>query len=111
MTNIATRPNIALAFNTDELTTHRILMNLNWGFFQTHFGENAQMMWEAAHPFLYPSGHKNFTEIDIQFIRSNFELFASYQFTTSAGWELNEKTRKCDWVYHSYYRTEPINYN
>jgi hypothetical protein len=50
---IATRQTIADYFGTDDLTTHRILMNTNWGFFffVTHFGDDAQKMWDEAHPF------------------------------------------------------------
>ena len=43
---IANRQTIADYFGTDDLTTHRILMNTNWGFFVNHFGNDAQKMWK-----------------------------------------------------------------
>lgn len=107
MTNnkIATRGNIAAYFATDEETTHRILMNTNWGFFVTHFGSDAQNMWDEAHPFQYPAHpSKDYTSFSIDFIEKYFTLFANNQFWAAAGWEFNPKTNKMDWVYTSGYK-------
>jgi hypothetical protein len=101
---VATRPSIAEYFGTDELTTHRILMNLDWGFFAANFGDAAKEKWDEAHPFLcsaHPS--KDYHSLSLKFIEQHFELFSTMQFTTSAGWEYNEKTGKMDWVYNSRY--------
>ena len=103
---IANRKTIRDYFGTDELTTHRILTNTNWGFFVTHFGDRAEKMWEEAHPFLnsaHPS--KNYTLFSIDFIEKYFNLFANNQFFTSAGWEYNSKTNKTEWTYKSGYKT------
>jgi len=103
---IATRPNIADYFNTDELTTHRILMNLNYGFFVSHFGDEAKKMWDEAHPFFY-SAHpsKDYTSLSIDFIEKHFDLFSKKQFWTSAGWEINPKTNKTEWTIKKGYAT------
>lgn len=108
---VANRNTIAEAFKTSSLTTHRILMNCNYGFFRSMFGENADKMWSDAHPFTYESGYRDFMSLNIDFINENFELFASHAFTTWAGWEHNSKTGKTDWVYKNWYRVEPIEYN
>ena len=104
-TKIANRKNIADYFKTDELTTHRILMNTNWGFFVSHFGSDANKMWEEAHPFFYPSGiSKDYTSMSIDFIADHFELFASKQFFAVAGWEHNPEINKMEWRYKSGYK-------
>jgi len=101
---VATRQTISDFFNTDSLTTHRILMNLNWGFFRTHFKNEADKLWDEAHPFLYPSHNsKDYTSLSIDFIQKYFDLFAGKQFVTSAGWEFSEITKKYEWEYKSYY--------
>jgi len=103
---IANRQTIADYFRTDDLTTHRILMNTNWGFFVSHFGDDAQKMWDDAHPFLYPAHpSKDYTSFSIDFIEKHFNLFAKNQFWTSAGWEFNPKINKMDWTYKSGYAT------
>lgn len=73
---IANRKTIAHQFQTDELTTHRILMNLNFGFFITHFGDDAKAMWKEAHPFLYPSGLQDYTSFSLNFLERYFNLFS-----------------------------------
>lgn len=101
---IANRSTIAEFFGTDELTTHRILMNLNFGFFKSHFGTDADMMWEAAHPFFYSNGiYRDYTSISLDFIANHFQLFSGKQFFTSAGWEYNEKINKMEYRYKSGY--------
>lgn len=103
---IATRQTISQFFKTDEVTTHRILMNTNWGFFVTHFGEKAQEMWDEAHPFLYQAHPStDYTSFSIDFIQKHFELFARNQFWTNAGWQVNSKTNKTEWTYTSGYET------
>jgi hypothetical protein len=64
----------------------------------------AKEKWDEAHPFLcsaHPS--KDYHSLSLKFIEQHFELFSTMQFTTSAGWEHNEKTGKMDWVYNSRY--------
>ena len=101
---IATRTTIADFFKTDDLTTHRILMNLNWGFFATHFKDDANKMWDEAHPFLYPAHpSKDYTSISLDFIALHFDLFSKKQFVTSAGWEFNPQINKMEWTYNNYY--------
>ena len=101
---IANRQTIRDYFGTDDLTTHRILMNCNWGFFATHFGDDAEKMWDDAHPFLYSSyPSKDYTSISIDFIEKYFDLFSKNQFWTTAGWKFNPKTNKVEWIYDSGY--------
>lgn len=107
---IADRNTIADFFKTDSLTTNRILQNLNWGFFQTHF-ESPQIEWDNAHPFLYPNHPSiNYHEIDINFIKKHFELFSIKQFWTSAGWKFNSKKNITEWTYESGYKNETVNF-
>jgi hypothetical protein len=106
MTNnkIANRKNIANYFGTDQNTTHRILMNTNYGFFRNQFGDDAEKMWSEAHPFLhsaYPS--IDYTSMSIDFIEKHFDLFANNQFYTSGGWEMNTQTNKIEWTYKTGY--------
>ena len=109
---IANRQTISDYFGTDDLTTHRILMNINWGFFTTHFGNDAQKMWEDAHPFLYPENQfKDYSSFSIDFIEKHFDLFSKNQFFTSAGWEFDPKIKKYVWTYNSGYVTIQTNNN
>lgn len=101
---IANRQTIDDRFSTDSLTTHRILMNLNWGFFVAHFGKDAQKKWDDAHPFLYPSHpSKDYTAFSINFIEKHFSLFSKNQFFTNSGWEFNPKINKMEWTYKTGY--------
>lgn len=101
---IATRKSIAVYFKTDELTTHRILMNLNYGFFKSHFGNDADSKWNEAHPFYYPNNiYRDFTSISLAFIAKYFDLFSTKQFYTTAGWKYNETTNRMDYSYDSGY--------
>lgn len=103
---IANRETIADYFGTDEAVTHRILMNTNWGFFVSHFGDNAQQMWEEAHPFIYAAHpSKDYSAFSIDFIEKHFDLFSKKQFWTSAGWVHNPKIDKMEWTYKSGYQT------
>ena len=103
---IANRQTIANTFNTDELTTHRICMNTNWGFFVHQFGDDAQKMWDEAHPFTYPEHpSKDYTAFSLDFIAKHFELFSTSQFWTSANWEYNPNINKMEWTYKSGYQT------
>ena len=103
---VATKQSVADYFKTDDLTTHRIISNTSWGFFLTHFKDNAQEMWEEAHPFLYPAHpSKDYTSFSINFIEKHFEIFSKQQFWTSAGWEFNPTINKMEWTYKSGYRT------
>ena len=102
---IATRSTIANHFGTGSDVTHRILDNLKWSFFRTHFGDDATAMWEEAHPFNYEgSTFKNYTAFSIDFIQKHLDLFAGTKFQTSAGWKLNKETGKSEWVYRSGYK-------
>ena len=104
---IADRTTIAKAFGTDPLTTHRILQNLGWGFFRSHF-EDYDAKWAEAHPFTNEDGSKSWNDIDIEFIRQHFELFAGKQFLTSSGWgTVNGKT---EWVINCRYENASINF-
>lgn len=106
---IADRNTIAEHFKTDQATTHRILSNLNWGFFQTHFGADANKFWEEAHPFTYPAHpSKNYHAVSIEFIQNHFELFSKNQFCTSAGWEYNPQVNKMEWTYKNEYKKVTI---
>lgn len=98
MTNnkIANRQTIADYFGTDQNTTHNILMNINWGFFRNHFGDDAEKMWTEARSLTNWS-------ISIDFIEKHFDLFANNQFYTSAGWVMNPQTNKIEWTYKSGY--------
>ncbi len=106
---VADRNTIAAAFNTCPLTTHRILQNLSYGFFRSHFADY-ERAWNDAHPFKYTSGNSiNYTEIDINFIKKHFDIFAGKQFWTGAGWTYNESIGKMDWRYTSGYTdVQPI---
>ena len=109
---IANRQTISDYFGTDDLTTHRILMNISWGFFTTHFGNDAQKMWDDAHPFLYPEHpSKDYTSFSVEFIEKHFDLFSKKQFFTSAGWEFDDKIKKYVWTYKSGYATIQTNNN
>lgn len=101
---IANRKSIAEFFGTDELTTHRILQNLCYGFFISHFGSDADAKWEDAHPFTYPNNTaKDYTSISLDFIAKHFELFARKQFVTGSGWQHNEKTNRMEYTYTTGY--------
>lgn len=103
-TGIANRKSIAAFFGTDELTTHRILSNLCFGFFRSHFGADADAKWHEAHPFTYPNNaSKDYTSISLEFIARNFELFARKQFVTGSGWQHNEKTNRMEYTYTTGY--------
>ena len=87
-------------------------MNINWGFFITHFGNDAQKMWDDAHPFLYPENQfKDYSSFSIDFIEKHFDLFSKNQFFTSAGWEFDDKIKKMVWTYKSGYATIQTNNN
>lgn len=107
---IANRVNIAERFNTDELTTHRILMNCNYSFVARFLGgENPDNVWTEAHPFSYPAyDGRDYTSMSLDFIAAHFETFASQSFKTTAGWKFNEKTGKMEWKYGSFYEVEHI---
>jgi hypothetical protein len=72
----ANRETIAQVFKTDSLTTHRILHNLCFGFFATHFQEPEEA-WALAH---IHKGKLSFhLGVSIEWLKDNFELFASMQ--------------------------------
>lgn len=99
----ADRNTIAAELGTDSETTHRILCNLNWGFFVDHFGDLAEEKWAEAHPIMYPDGQwRDYFKFDIDFIRKHFDLFSKNQFQTSAGWG-PLKDGKYQWVVTSNY--------
>lgn len=102
--SVANRKSIAAFFGTDELTTHRILMNLCFGFFRSHFGADADAKWDEAHPFTYPNNpSKDYSSISLQFIAQHFELFSKKQFITGSGWVHNEKTNRMEFTYTTGY--------
>ena len=101
---IADRESIETFFGLNELDAHNILMNLNFGFFATHFGVDADAKWIDAHPFFYPGNvYRDFSSFSLDFINKHFELFLNKQFFTSGGWELNPQTNRVEYVYHSGY--------
>lgn len=105
---IANRTTIAQAFNTDALTTHRILQNLGWGFFRSFFTDY-DAKWAEAHPFTNEDGSKSWHDIDIAFIERYFDLFAGNIFVTSAGWG-EVKDGRVPWVYNNRYEKAAINF-
>ena len=110
---VANRPSIAERFGTDGLVTHRILQNINYNFIKENIANNdgdlADQLWKDSHPFKC-SAHfsRDFSSFDLDFIEKYFDVFATTQFWTSAGWELNEKTNRMEWTYKSGYVTEAI---
>jgi hypothetical protein len=102
--NIADRNTIASFFGFDELDTHNVLKNCNFGFFRTHFGDDAEKKWSEAHPFFYPGDvYRDFTSFDLDFVKNHIDLFLNKRFYTQSGWEFNEKTNKMEFTYKSGY--------
>lgn len=99
----ANRDSIAFRFHTDYGTTHRILMNLNYGFFASNI-PNPVEAWKEAHPDGYHRG------IDLDFVEKHFVTFASKQFSLKSGWSHNLRNGKYEWQSESYYRIEPIRF-
>ena len=102
--NIANRNTIASFFGLDELNTHNVLMNLNFGFFSAHFGADADSKWIEAHPYFYPNNvSRNFSSFSLDFVQKHIDLFLNKRFYTKSGWEFNEKTNKMEFTYKSGY--------
>ena len=98
------RNEISSFFGTDELTTHRLMYNLSFGFFAAHFGCDASAKWIEAHPSMYPNTNaRNYEKISVDFISSYFELFSKKQFYTESGWKLNKEINKMEFRYSSGY--------
>ena len=72
----ANRETIAATCKTDSLTTHRILQNLCFGFFATHFQE-ADKAWEKAH--IHEGKVSYHLGVNIEWLKENEELFATMQ--------------------------------
>lgn len=101
---IANRESIKSFFGLNELDAHNILMNLNFGFFTTHFGIDADKKWNDAHPFFYPGNvYRDMTSISLDFISEHFDLFLNQKFYTAGGWEYNSQTNRVEYVYKSGY--------
>ena len=82
METTANRTSIQNHFNLSNKSTHRIMMNLNYGFFRYAFGNNADEMWNQAHPFMYPnSNRKDYFSFSLKFLEDHFSLFATNLFT------------------------------
>ena len=112
---VADRITIAKRFNTDPITTHRILQNTNFNFIKHFLASDdevkANIIWDECHPFRYPAhDSRDYHSMDLDFIEKHLHLFGGKNFWTSAGWAFDEKNGTY-WKYDNGYNDVALNFN